>query len=449
MAIEADAEVKRFLSRIGAEHKMDLEALETGLRACVLAVGAKLLEKLLHGFGVGRSHGSVFCDCGSQMHSVGVRGKEIRTILGSLPFKRSWFVCPKCLSGRAWADDALDISGTSFSPGLRRFMARAGSNETFKNGAADLAVYAGVHVTAKDIERIAEKTGESIEIWQTGQRIDILQKTFSKEACTEKKTFPSGPTFYISYDGTGVPMVPRETKGRKGKQIDGGAKTREAKLGCVFTQTTVDAQGYPIRDEESTTYVGAIETSEEFGRRIFAEALSRGMHQAKQVVVIADGAKYNWEISSTHFPFAIEIVDLYHARQHLHALCCHMAPQGGQKLETLSKRWKSFLDQGKIEQIIQEVRQTLPKKTSMPEEVRKELGYLETNKDRMQYADFREKGLFVGSGVIEAGCKTIISQRLKRSGMEWTVKGANAIIALRTCYFSNRIEDFWEQRAAA
>ena len=244
-------------------------------------------------------------------------------------------------------------------------------------------------------------------------------------------------------------MVPRETEGRKGKQADGKAKTREAKLGCVFTQTTVDANGYPVRDEASTTYVGAIENSEEFGRRIFAEAIGRGMQTAKQVVVIADGAKYNWEIATTRFPSAIGIVDLYHARQHLYALCGHLVPQGGQKLEVLQAHWKTYLDQGKIEQITQEARQSISEKTVAAKDAQKELNYLDSNKERMRYADFREKGFFVGSGVIEAACRTIIGQRLKHSGMEWTVKGANAIIALRACHLSNRIEDFWALRSAA
>lgn len=449
MAIEADAEVKQFLSRALADRGMDLEAWETGLRACVLTAGARLLEKLLHGFGTGRPNKPVACICGKRMQSMGVRTKEIRTILGPLQIKRSWFVCPACFRGRAWADEALDVAGTGFSPGLRRLMARAGSRETFKNAADDLREYAGVSVTAKDIERVAEKTGEAIEVWQAGQRAQVLQKAFAKGACGEDRPAASGPNLYISYDGTGVPMVPRETVGRKGKQADGSAKTREVKLGALFTQTTLDANGYPVRDEASTTYVGAIETSEAFGRRIYAEALARGMDTARRVIVIADGAKYNWEIAAMYFPSAIMIVDLYHARQHLYALCADIFPQGGEKLLAVQSRWKSYLDQGNVEAIIRETQPLVSKATRQAEAVQKEINYFQANKGRMRYAEFRAMGLFVGSGVIEAGCKTIVSQRLKRSGMEWTVKGANAIIALRTCYLSNRIEDYWEYRAAA
>ncbi len=79
----------------------------------------------------------------------------------------------------------------------------------------------------------------------------------------------------------------------------------------------------------------------------------------------------------------------------------------------------------------------------------REMGYFEKNKERMRYDNFRRQGVFVGSGVVEAGCKTVIGQRLKQSGMHWTVNGANSIIALRCCFFSNRWEDFWEYRSSA
>jgi hypothetical protein len=284
-------------------------------------------------------------------------------------------------------------------------------------------------------------------VWQGRERAAWIAAAGDPSSSAQGTQAPI-PILYVSYDGTGVPMVPKETAGRKGKQEDGKAKTREVKLGCVFTQTTVDSEGYPVRDEASTTYVGAIETSEVFGWRIYAEALRRGLAVAQKVVVMADGAKYNWEIAALHFPLAVWIVDLYHAREHLHDLCGHGVPEGGSELVRLEIRWRTLLDEGKVERIIDEAKGRRRPGTEPAEAVRKEMGYFETNKDRMRYADFRAQGLFVGSGVIEAGCKTIVGMRLKQSGMEWTVRGANAIIALRCCYLSNRIENFWEERAA-
>jgi hypothetical protein len=421
---------------------VDLEAWETGLRTVVLAAGARFLEAMLSGMGTGRQAEGVLCSCGIRMQSVGIRPKRLMTILGEVNLSRSWFVCPECGEGHAVLDKALDIAGTGFSPGLRRLMARAGSRETFKNGAEDLKVYAEITVTAKDVERIAEGTGEAVLDWQKREQVGLLSK---KGEASLRKGSPV-PILYVSYDGTGVPMVPSEVAGRKGKGEDSLAKTREVKLGCVFTQTHRNEAGFPVRDEGSTTYVGAIETAEVFGWRIYAEAKRRGLAMAEKVVILADAAKYNWDIAGTHFPNAIWIVDLYHARQHLHALCKALVAEA--RLVRLETRFRTLLDEGKIERIIHEVKKRFPHGQPLSEAVRKEIVYFTNNKERMRYADFRAQGLFVGSGVIEAGCKTLVGMRLKQSGMEWTVRGANAIIALRCCTLSHRIEDFWEQRTA-
>jgi len=253
---------------------------------------------------------------------------------------------------------------------------------------------------------------------------------------------------YVCYDGTGVPMVEREVAGRKGKQEDGSSRSREVKLGCVFTQSSADEEGRPVRDEGSTTYVGAIERSEDFGWRIYGEAVRRGLNSAEKVVVIADGAHYNWEIAALHFPGAVEIVDLYHAREHLYQLCGLVAGGGDRELTRRKLRWLNLLEEGKVEKLIQEANARLPGSGFRRKEAKKQIGYFQNNVSRMRYGEFRKQGLFVGSGVVEAGCKTIIGKRLKQSGMEWTVRGANAIIALRCCHLSGRMEDYWEQRAS-
>jgi len=240
-------------------------------------------------------------------------------------------------------------------------------------------------------------------------------------------------------------MVPRETEGRPGKE--GKAKTREAKLGCVFTQTRVNEKGQPVRDEDSTSYVGAIETAEEFGPRIYAEAVRRGLNQAKRVVVLGDGSPWIWGIADEHFPGAIQIVDLYHAREHLANLSKIVyGPTHSEGKQWLATGYQE-LDSGKVEDLIGDLRGLKSRDDSVQKEIEKQIHYFQTNAERMRYAEFRRQGLFVGSSVIEAGCKTIVGLRLKQSGMEWTVRGANAIIALRCLALSGRWEQFWENRA--
>jgi hypothetical protein len=212
-------------------------------------------------------------------------------------------------------------------------------------------------------------------------------------------------------DGTGVPMVPWELQGRPGKQPDGSAKTREVKLGCVFTRTTLDEEGRPVRDPASTVYTGTIEDAATFGWRLYPLAVQQGLFLARRVVVLADAAEWIKNLVHTHFPMAQFIVDFYHAKQHVAAVY-------------------------------------LPRNPLENNDARREVAFFHKNKDHMRYAQFQREGLFIGSGVIEAACKNLVGKRLKQSGMEWTERGANAIIALRCATLSHRFQDYWDARAA-
>lgn len=321
-------------------------------------------------------------------------------------------------------------------------MARAGSRTPFKEACGDLAVYAGIQVSPKDVERVAEKIGEDLEAWSVWERKEYLRED---RPIPLKKTIP---ILYIAYDGTGVPMTPWELVGRKGKQVDGSAKTREAKLGCVFTQTTLDEKGRPVRDPDSTSFVGQIEPAEEFGWRIYAEAVRRGLESAREVVILGDGAEWIRGIAEMHFHGATQIVDLYHAREHVSNLCKLVFASNEKQIESKRERWWKHLDDGAVEKILREAAKHLPEDPSQMKTARKELAYLDKNKERMRYAQFRARGYFVGSGVVEAGCKSLVGLRLKRSGMEWSLRGANSILSLRCATSSNLLENYWESRAA-
>ena len=377
------------------------------------------------------------------MQSRGVREKQVLTLLGAAQYRHSLFQCPNCKRIRYPGDEALDIVDTSRSPGLRRQTARLGAKESFGEVVKDLRELAGIEISRKDAERVSEAMGEAMEQWDAVQR---------RRVRTMEPPTPDSPksidTLYIEFDGTGVPMTKEEVAGRKGKQKDGSAKTREAKLGCVFTQTTFDERGRPIRDPASTSFTGAIESAAVFGWRIYAEAVRRGFYEAKRVIILTDGAEWIKGIAETHFPGATHIIDLYHVREHLVNLCRQLFDRNIKQLNRYKDRWWDDLDKGNVEKIIHEAQGKLPKDPTAAKDARKEIAYLEKNKERMRYSEFRAQGLFLGSGVIEAGCKSIIGQRLKQSGMEWSVRGANAIITLRCMEASRRTEEYWEQRTA-
>ncbi len=415
------------------------------MREAALAAGAKVLENLLGNVGVGRRAAPVRCGfgCGRVMESSGIRLKTVHTLLGPMRFERSRYRCPACGKTRYPGDEALDIGHTSRSPGVRRQTARLGAKEPFREVARDLRELAGIELSRKDAERVAEAVGADMERWDKAGRQRLrLQEPPPPE------TLKTIEILYIEFDGTGVPMVRQATAGRTGKQGDGSAKTREAKIGCAFTQTAVDEKGRPIRDPGSTSFTGAIETAAEFGWRIYAEAVRRGLFEARRVVVISDGAEWIRKLVETHFPGAIHIIDLYHAREHLLDLCRALFDRDLKRFNRFKDQWWHALDLGHIERLVQEATQWLPKDEQAGKDARREIAYFEKNAQRMRYQHFKEQELFLGSGVVEAACRTIVGERLKKSGMEWTVRGADAIIALRCMTQSGRLEDYWEQRAA-
>jgi hypothetical protein len=421
---------------------VDLEASELAIRAASHRIGGSLLEKLLNGDSGGYQGAAIPCGKGHSARFVEHRKKELLTVLAPLEVSRAYYHCDPCGEGVVPKDQALDIVDTGFSPGVRRMIGQVGGKEAFADGRKDLEVLAGVLVTTKTVERVSEVIGEQIE--QQNQKEQRQTLSGKVVPFLGKVRIPK---LYIAIDGSGVPVVRRETEGRKGKDETGKAKTREAKLGCVFTQTTVDEKGYAVRDDDSTTYVGAIEIAEVFGGRIYTEAVRRGMARAEKVIVLGDGAKWIWGIADEHFPGAIQIVDLYHAREHLAEVAKRVYGVNNKKAEEWNSTRRDELDAGDVEAVIATMARLRSRDKTVQKEIATEMEYFQSNAKRMRYADFRSQGLFVGSGVVEAGCKTIFGQRLKLSGMHWTVRGANAIIALRCCQMSGRWEEFWESRA--
>jgi hypothetical protein len=250
---------------------------------------------------------------------------------------------------------------------------------------------------------------------------------------------PLADMLYGAIDGTGVTMTAKETAGRDGKGEDGRARTREVKLAVFFTQDDIDDGGYPVRDRESCSYIATFEPASVFGDLVKAEGIRRGADHVRQLTILGDGAAWIWNIAAGKFPEATQIVDLFHAREHLNSLARSLEFMLlDRKGEWLAARLDD-LDHGDIDGIEAAVRK-YPLEGVKKDEVEKELGYFLNNAPRMRYRWFRSRGLFVGSGVVESGCKAVIGQRLKLSGMRWTVAGADAIATLR-CQQASRPED--------
>ena len=381
--------------------------------------------------GCGRGHQAVF---------TGYRGKVIDTVLGPVTLRRAWYHCARCGHGLAPRDAELGAAGTSMSPGLRAMSDKAAAAVPFARAAGLLEDLAGIRLTVKRVERAAEASGTALAA-ASRERAGLI----ARRRLVPLPPSPVPDKLYIVIDGTGVPVTAKETAGRQGKGEDGRARTREVKMAVFFTQDRLDDDGWPVRDRGSSSYIATFEPAAAFGRLVKAEGIRRGADHVRQLTILGDGAAWIWNIAAATFPEATCIVDLYHAREHLHALTRSLEFMlGDHKDEWLAARLED-LDYGDIDGIAAAVRK-YPLEGVKKDEADRELGYFLNNAPRMRYHWFRSRGLFVGSGVVEAGCKSLIGQRLKQSGMHWTTAGADAIATLR-CQQASRPEDrIWPAR---
>lgn len=430
-----EAELRRFL---GEDHGTvgDLAQLESRAKELALSLAARAVERLLNAGG--RCQRQVVCGCGRPARYVGQRPKFIQTVLGVIRVWRAYYHCSHCRRGFCPRDKELGVEGGCLSPGVVRMIALVGASVSFEEGSELMRELAGVVVGPKAVERAAEELGREI----------ARDERRGVEVDTDP---PAAPTLYLGIDGTGIPMRREEVEGRPGKQPDGSARTREVKICTVWSAESRDADGRPVRDRGSVTYTAAIEsaaspdtaeTLSPFAQRVAREARRRGFDRAERQVVLGDGAPFIWNTANELFPRAIQIVDRYHAKEHLHevsrAIWGPSSPTGARWAEARCEE----LDRGDLDTLIER----LEVHAATSEAARRCANYIRRNRHRMRYALFHKMGLCTSTGIVEAACKHVIGTRLKRPGMHWSVAGANAIIALRCAKLSGRLDHFLERR---
>jgi hypothetical protein len=315
--------------------------------------------------------------------------RRVHTLFGEIPLVRTYYHCP------------------------------------FQQAEVSFQAYTGLKVDRRQFPRLAGYLGP-------------LAERFLRAGPPSGEKTP--PRVYVATDGTGAPLRHEELKGRKGRQPDGTAQTHEIKVGAIFTQHPVAGEP-PWRDLESTTYVSTTQRAGPFGEMMRTEFLRRFAAPPLEVIYLGDGAAWNWELQRVFFPSAIGIVDFYHAAEHVAQLVDLVEDRHGPSGRKRRRRWVKLLLRGKIDVLLNQVRAAFP--VARREAGEKALTYFEKNRDRMRYGEFRKLGYFIGSGVVEAACKTLVAQRLKASGMHWSECGLSHILALRTAILSRRYDQFW------
>jgi hypothetical protein len=295
-----------------------MEAVELAIRTAMTRLGASLLGQLL-ATDTGHRSPRIDCGAGHWAEFVAYRSRTIDTVLGPVDVRRAYYHCSACKRGVVPRDGHLGVAGASLSPGLRKMTARAAAAEPFAAAAHLLAELAGIRLHTKRIERCAEADGAA-----AAARIEAESAAIARGQVSVLPPAQMPDMLYLAIDGTGVPMVAGAVVGSVGKAPDGRAHTREVKLACLFTQTKVDQQGRPVRDPDTTSYLASFAPAAEFATLVHAEARRRGAGHIRQLVILGDGAPWIWNLATAILPEATPIVDLYHAREHLHDLAARL-----------------------------------------------------------------------------------------------------------------------------
>jgi hypothetical protein len=411
--------------------------MERGLREAVFRDARRLVESLYNDRDIfpdnQPARGREVCH--------GRRGLRVETLFGPIRLERRYLHHPPSGTGRSPLDETLGLEGR-YSPALARIVCRAASlAPSFERGAGELAEWAAIHVGARQFGRLAARLAPGLE-----DALATMDGPCESRGARQR----SLPVLYVESDGTGTPMRKQALAGRRGKQRDGTAKTREAKLGCVFTQTGTDGQGRPVRDPGSTSYVGTYKGCREIGVLLRQEAVRRGLERAGQVVCLGDGAAWIWKNFELTFPGAVQILDYYHACEYLVEMAGAVHETDPQKAEALHTRWRRETKQSSPDSPLAEARRLLGAHPEWSEQkralIQSKIDYLENHSRRTRYGEYRARGYFIGSGVVEAGCKTVVGARLKQSGMFWSEDGARNILSLRCLVLGPHFETAWKTR---
>ena len=415
-----------------------LEAIERAAQQSAAQIGLAAVAGIVGWAGAHAPAGTGCPDGGHAARLVARRTKTVRTLLGSLEVDRGYYHCAACRLGFAPLDARLGITGTSLSPGLARACALAGAEMPYDKSRQFIVTVTGLDLASTST--LARTTRA-----QGARARDLIEHAVATPRPVPAAQTDGPDLCYIVLDGTGAPMLPRECHDRPGKGADGRARTREVKIGCFFTQSHRDpVTGEPVQDPDSATYISTFEAAATFATHTKAEYHRRGFDQIRQPIILGDGAKWIWAIADQHFTHATQIVDYFHAREHLADLAKILTPVLTDPTP-FEQHLIDQLDLGQTAAIATAVDHLdLPHQApDLVKPATTEVGYFTTNHHRMQYADFRANGYYIGSGAVESACNTIVKQRAKRAGMHWTIHGLDPVLALRTLHQSQRDHILW------
>jgi hypothetical protein len=467
LLVQAETAIERLVEELEGVQEGDLSRLEQVIVQSVMELGRQGMATILEQKAREDRLAEPGEDrCGHRLRLVGYRERQVVTLMGRIKITRGYYHCaehkqsegnekplPAC-AGVAPFDRRWGLRASQASPGVQRVLAKLSARLTHEEVAEAVADILPLRVSARQVGEVIQPIGEAFLIQEDQHVLQLLQQGGEKhlsEAQRQEEQGPSIRRMYVELDGVmarlrrgSVPMDAQENE-------EEGDVYREVKVGAAFVgepgpERSELVPGVLVDIPGPKRYVARRTTAEDFGPRLYALARQAGLLRAHQVVILGDGAKWIWKVADEQFPGAVQIVDEYHAREHIWEVARAAFAAEPDLRDSWANQVIDFLSLGRIEEVIVAIEKLPPlspppgKTKSLPET---EAAYFRTNQQRMRYPAFRAQGMHLGSGIAEAACKTVVSTRAKRSGMRWTPHGLAAILALRTAVLNQEFDQRW------
>lgn len=416
----------------------DLDGIEQRLQDIARTVFGRVVEETVRAIVAASRNERPDCPhCHRPLRLVDYeRPRNLQGLVGDYKIARPYFVCDQCHSGCAPLDERLGIGAGALSPGLQRVGARLGIDDSFEDAADALAETLRIDLKDEAIRRVSEGIGQ---VGEAEAQAAIALARAGKEPLAEAQVRAESALLLVETDGVLV------------HEVDGN--WHEVKVGVVAPlgpeEDKDPATGRSTLVMAKPSYCAGFESAEAFWWRLYVEACRRGLgtRLVTMVVVLGDGADWIWRYAATFLGVAgvrvVEILDIYHAFEHLGTVANAVFGQGSKAAEEWLGPLKRSLEEEGPTPVLAALGQFNPEDEEGAEEVRKAVGYFTEHAARMDYPTFLAMGLPIGSGAVESACKTLIEEREKGAGMRWTAQGAQAVATLRALHRSGRWREFW------
>ncbi len=429
----------RELSQVAPELvKGDLDGIEQTVQGLGRRVFGRVMEETIAAMEAGLPKEPPRCPlCHQPMRLVDeARPRSLQGLVGNYQLVRAYFYCDRCSKGHAPLDERLGIGAGGFSPGLARVACRLGIEKSFPEAADALGEALHMTVIDESVRRITEGIGEVAE---AEQQAAVARAKRGEEPVEPEQVAPATGVLAVEVDGA---MVHLEKE------------WHEAKVGVVSPlgpQEEVDRDSGRVHLRlGDQSYCAGLEQAEDFWYRVYAEACRRGLGNLAVVlvVVLGDGADWIWRYARQFVAIGsvrvVEIVDIFHAFEHLWTVANAVFGAGSAEAAEWAKPLQRKLEEEGVKPVLEALGQLEAGEEAAAKEVSKALAYFTEHAERMDYPRFIAMKLPIGSGAVECACKVILEEREKGAGMRWSGRGAQAVASLRALHRSGRWKEFWQ-----